>query len=189
MTFATAVRDAVESVLAGSAIGQEIERQAVGDRNSERVALGVQIGALRQKRLEGPPRHPDHVDGFRLYAESVQQAQFRFSLDHQISTCERRLRDLADPLISEFIEEMSVMQEEERRTQILFETDEELGPLGNPRLVTVASTAASMGERLAAIRAAREAAEALKLRVGIDVAKELQKLRDGLPPIEMRPVS
>ena len=173
-------------ILRGTKVGQEIERQADTERASERRELAEQIAELRKRRKAGPPPHPGHVEGFRLYAEAAQEAQHRISLDTQIGNCERRLRELADPLIFEFIEEMSVMQEEERRTQILEESEMERAPLGDLRSVAVASTYASLGERLEAIRLSIEAAEALKLNVGIDVEKELQKLRDGLPQLQMR---
>jgi hypothetical protein len=104
----------------------------------------------------------------------------------RVSVLERQLRDGAPEVVDRFLFELSV---EEERTRNLCESREVPGPRDpatGHRALRFTSNEESVTRRMAALRRAREHAEALRLAPvsEAEVLERLTALRDAIPEVE-----
>ncbi len=107
------------------------------------------------------------------------EASARSRYDRARDNLERGLRETADPRIGAFVGEMGGLFERVRQTPI---SNRGGVPDGRGGFTEVTSNAGAVQAKLAAINAARKAAESMLLEAidGAEVAKRLAKLRAGI---------
>ena len=105
------------------------------------------------------------------------------NLENQINRLRRTLVDSASPAIATFLAELARLEDDTRRPERLAVLESRHPITGNP---TVNSNADSLTARMATIRAARNAAEALKLEPleEAEIERRVAALRERIPAIE-----
>jgi hypothetical protein len=174
---------------------------------SERESLAEQLAAIRAEdsaaAKEAKRAIPKAEAALKKAQDSAAKAfanyrqtkadhgSIAFRLSRQIQDLERQLRSTSDPLIDAFLEAINDESKElcrERSISCLDETRYFRGGLFS-RQVRTRSNLYSIRRRLVAHGRAKEAAEALRLTVDKDISVELDKLRAGLPEVEMETVT
>ena len=188
---------------AGKQAAAAIER----DRTAERMNLKAQGERLKRERSERGRELADAEAAARQRVEAARkeltEAEHAYMLadstrrqtaahyNARIDKFERELVATAPAGIDEFLAWLADQENACTATEIQErgQPTKKLSKLFTGGFIhEVWTNAASLKERLEAIRAARQAAETLKARVldDADIEARLDELRDGLPEIEMR---
>ena len=186
--------------------GQRMAAAIMREAMAERIKISADIETLRRERGEKTaPLNADtaakraKLDAARAAlaaaeneynAAAQHEAATAGSYDARIAATERKLIATAPACIDALLTELSDMESEAKATQILQrrQATNRINTRTSGTIMKVYSNAASLRERLEAIRHAREEARKLKGRVlsDADINERLQQLRDTLPEIQMR---
>lgn len=186
--------------------GAELISEHENEQSAIRKQLVAELERLTEDRQSKIPAETERIEAARtkheaatakaeqarsaLQAAIAERSRTNFEYDRQVSQIQNQLRETCDPAIDEFIENMKALGDSERLTPI----DVEEQPTWDPRRIQqrfkrTASNHGSIIRRLEAIGAAINAAESLRLSPAVNVAEELEQLRQGLPAIVMEPVT
>jgi hypothetical protein len=168
------------------------EREAVRAAiATERTAFEAAIPRLQERARRLAQRE---AEAKALLSETTQLraeadlALLQAGLEHdvRVSVLERQLRDGAPGHIDQFVSEVSTQEEVTRNLLDSREVPGPRDPATGHRPIRFASNGESVARRLAALRQAREQAEALRLApvTEAEVLDRLTALRDGIPEVE-----
>ena len=198
--------EAIVKRLVESEVGQKAATDIIRDHHMHRIDLKARIEKLKRDRGELAREHADAVDAARQRLEAVRkaiteaegehgqasmaQAQHKAHFDTRIKKLERELQQTAPAVIDEFLAWLGDQASACTATPIIenAQKTDRINTHTSEAVREVFNNAASLRERLEAIRAARQDAEKLKDKVldNADIELRLQELREGLPVVEMR---
>ena len=196
------VIDRIVQSEAGRKAAADIQRDYTG----ERIALQSQASALRKERGKQTRELADKVAATQQHLEAaratltlaeqahrqatMEQAQNRAHYDARIKGLEGKLRTMAPAAIDTFIEWLGDEEQSCKETVITKhgKPTDKISTHTSEKIHEFWTNAASLRDRLAAIRAARTEAITLKSRVmdADDIQQRLDELRDGLPEVTMQ---
>lgn len=194
----------VISRLVESEAGRKAAADIMRDRTSERMNLKATAEKLRRERGEQGRELADTAEVARQRLEAARkemtqaegehhravmlQKQQRAHFDARIKKLERELLATAPAAINEFIEWLDDQANECKGTAIVTNAQktDRISTYSSEVIKQYFSNAESLRERLAAIRAARQEAEALRGKVldAADIEQRLDALRE-LPAVVM----
>jgi SMC interacting uncharacterized protein involved in chromosome segregation len=198
--------DAILERLVTSDAGKQAAADLLREATAERIKLTADIEKLKRERGEQRAMLSAETTAMRAKLDTARTALTKAEsaynaaaqkeattvgqYDGRIQRLEARLLATAPGSISAFITEMDDLASEAKATVALERrrpTDKINTHNGN-LIHEVWTNAASLRERLDAIRNAITEAQKLKTRVLADdvLAERLDELRDSLPPVEMR---
>jgi hypothetical protein len=182
-----------ETILADTAVREAAKRKVVADRLAElRTEQGATLPALKKAAEAALARVESAREALKMAEQNHAVAAGKhmsksIELGSLCDRLENLLRDTAPVEIDDFIYEMSELHEENRRRLQVMERTGKRNPIDDSAPVIVHTNLTALNARLAAIRAAMAAAEALRILpiVPLDLDGLLQALRHEVMSIDL----